>query len=202
MWGDYHHYVREWWEHFDGMTRRPDEIILVTDKPRRDIPCRQIVDPPIDGLYQEASWWTQGVNALTTTWRGTLGVDDRFFSDAYEGLPSSEVADCWVVGFMEKPDHRIWIPPAFNADELLEMKENPFGHVSPFTADIWARIGSEYPDVAWSDWTVYREMAKEGCRFWGSGKAAFYSNRHYGSLSHQYAEAAGHHRREAQAYER
>lgn len=202
MWGDYHEYVPEWWEHFAGLTRKPDEIVLVTDRKRTDIPCQQIVNPPITGTYQEASWWTVGVNALSTTWRGTLGVDDRFFQNAYEGLPSSEIADCWVVGFMEQPDVRIYVPDAFTGAELLAMPENPLGHASPFTADIWQKIGSAYPDVAWSDWTVYREIAKEGGRFHGSGKAAFYSNRHHGSLSHQYAVRAGDHRKEARNYER
>lgn len=202
MWGDeYHYFVRVWWEHLQTLERVPDQIILVTDRPRPDIPCEQIVNPPY-GKHQEAGWWTAGINALDTVWRGTLGIDDKLLENCYVGLPSSEVADCWPLGFIEQPVTRIHIPPVFSAAELLAMTENPLGHVSPFTERVWKLIGSEYPDVAYSDWTVYREIAKVGGRFVPSEKVGFLSYRRIDSLSHKHALDADRHRKEAQEYER
>jgi hypothetical protein len=200
VWGKYHRFVEGWWESVQQLDPAPDQVILVTDRFRDDIPCEQVVNPPY-GTHQEAGWWTAGVNALTTTWRGTLGIDDKLRSDVYVGLPPSETADCWVLGFEERPVHRVFIPEDFTFREVLYVhQDNMFGHASLFTADVWERIGSQYPDVGWSDWSVFIQMARVKARFVNAQKIGFTSYRWYGSLSHTHANFVGQHRREAREW--
>lgn len=199
VWGDYQRFVKPWWDSLQQLDPAPSQIVLVTDVARPDIPCQQVVNPPFK-THQEASWWTVGVNTLDTVWRGTLGIDDFLKPDVYDGLPSSKEADCWVLGFMEQPVHRVFIPPDFTFREVLFGHGNDFGHASPFTKTVWEKIGSEYPDVAYSDWSVFIQMARVEARFVNSRKIGFISNRWYGSLSHDHANEVGRHQREAKEW--
>lgn len=189
VWGDYHKYVARWYESLAAADTT--EIVLVTDEPRPDIPCRQIVNPP-SGEYREASWWTVGVNELSTEYRATLGVDDEVYPDAWTTLEG----DVMLLGMRVIPSNIVVMPPYDTGMEYVTNKAMIAAHVSPFRAE-WFQ---GYPQVAYSDTKLYLDMARRGAVFHNPKRVGL---KHYdstpNSLSKQYAAEAGRHREEATA---
>ena len=187
VWGAYHEYVRKWYDSL--VAADTAQIVLVTDRPRPDIPCEQVVDPP-HGEFREASWWTVGGNRLDTPYRATLGVDDVALHDIWQGV----TGDVWLLGMRVVGMHSMTVMPPYNtAGEYLREKSIIACHASPFQAE-WFE---GYPQVAYSDWKIYLDMARRGAEFVNSGKVGIVHYEHEGSLSRQYADDHKRHRAEA-----
>lgn len=189
VWGDYHRYVQRW---YDSLVKaNTAEIVLVTDEPRPDIPCRQIINPP-HAEYKEASWWTVGVNALSTPYRGTLGVDDEMVPDCWEGVSG----DVYLLGMrVIGQSNHIVMPPYDTAEEYLKRSAVVVCHASPFRAEYF----TGYPQVAYSDWKIYLDMARAGAEFFNPKKVGMIHHEHDGSLSRQYAADSARHQMEAKS---
>lgn len=184
VWGDYHQYVERWYDSL--VEAATTEIVLVTDKPRPDIPCKQILNPP-HGEYREASWWTAGVEWLSTEYRGTLGVDDTVVPDVWDGLQG----DVYLLGMrVVGPSNHTLMPPYDTAQDYLRHKAMIVCHASPYKAE-WF---TGYPQIAYSDWKIYLDMARAGAEFYNPKKIGVTHYDHPDSLSHGFAKDHHKHR--------
>lgn len=188
VWGAYHQYVERWYQSLENVV---DEVVLVTDEPRPDIPCRQIINPPHEE-FREASWWTVGVEALSTEYRATLGVDDVLLHDAYKGIRG----DVWLLGMILKPSNVSVYPPYDTGMEYVRNRAMITCHASAFHA-AWFE---GYPQVAYSDTKIFLDMARRGAEFVNPKRVGIL---HFedtpDSLSKTYAPEHGRHREEAVA---
>jgi len=94
-------------------------------------------------------------------WIAGLGIDDRFYPDAFACLPEDDFDV--VANTIRFKSHGGVNPSAPELFKTEPMRNHVMG-TSWFTKDIWTRTGG-YPSVHWSDWAFWWKCHVHGARW-------------------------------------
>jgi len=97
-------------------------------------------------------------------------VDDRILPGMAR-LVDGVTAGVLQVGYI-RSDGFQYVPPALAPDEYLQWGGNPYVSGSPFTRAAFELSGG-FPDIAWSDWGLWRRMARQRVEVASAGLVAY-----------------------------
>jgi hypothetical protein len=163
VWGEqYAQFIPRWWESVKSLSRKPDEIVLVTnlDDSRQLLSgVPDWVDVPIVEIRTQHEfmhqWATTAVHACTSEWIAGVAVDDQFAPTALD--PIDTATGDFLVDRVEFLTGGEW--PASWSLPPRNRRFAPAG-ISPFRRKllpIWDLIPE---DCHWNDYVWYLLLAK------------------------------------------
>ena len=164
-WGSaYKDEVPGWWDSIQALNPSADDIVIAyhpdDDCGVKDLPCRLVEcrTRTCDAMYHAA------IATIKEGWIAGLGMDDRFYPDAFSCMPPNidEIADV-VANTLRFMSHGGVNPSAPELFATAPMRNHVMG-TSWFTKDIWERTGG-YPDVYWADWAFWWKCWVHGARW-------------------------------------
>lgn len=163
VWGErYAQFIPRWWESVRGLSRKPDEIVLVTDS---NDTCQLLatvpdwVDVPVVKIATKnefmQQWATTAVHACNSEWIAGMPIDDQFASTALNPIDTAQ--GDFLVDRVEFLTGGEW--PASWSLPPRNRRFAPAG-ISPFRRKllpIWDLIPE---DCHWNDYVWYLLLAK------------------------------------------
>ena len=166
--GSYGRFLDGW---IDAAMRSGADEILVASDTERPVPDGvrlEVVDT--DFRFREAGFRNEACGLAEHEWLWQIDVDDRIVPDAasmLEGQSSGVVQ----VGY-QRSDGQVYIPSVIANERYLASGGNSYVAGSPFTRKA-LEVAGGFPDVALSDWGLWRKMARAGVTFAASGRIAY-----------------------------
>jgi hypothetical protein len=164
-WGTaYKNEVQGWWDCVQALNPAADDVVIAyhpdDDCGVKDLPCRLVECRirRVDAMYHAA------IATIKDGWIAGLGMDDRFYPDAFACMSSNldKVADV-VANTLRFMSHGGVNPSAPERMGMDRFHNHVMG-TSWFTKDIWERTGG-YPNVYWSDWGFWWKCWVHGARW-------------------------------------
>jgi hypothetical protein len=147
-----------------------DEVLVVSDVPRPVSDGVRLLVASTPFQYQEAGLRNVACEHASEDWLWQIDVDDRILPGA-ASMVEGQTAGVVQVGYI-RSDGFEYVPRALRADVYLNCEGNPYVSGSPFTREAYLLSGG-FPDVAWSDWGLWRRMARAGVAVAAAGRVAY-----------------------------
>lgn len=152
--GTYERFVPQWAASVRGLQRKPDRIVIAAqDGPAvqaiicKELPEAHVIQP--NSEFQFGTYLNKAIEACETDWIAWIGVDDRYWPHALNGLDIVET-DIYIYG-MRMPDSGVW--HGSQVSEALEHNPAPCG--SPFRRWIWETIPFQPELAPFEDWAFW-----------------------------------------------
>jgi hypothetical protein len=188
------------WAHaVAGVTRAPDEVVVVTDAPpgvRAEVETVidvRWVEPNRPWEHHPAYQVNDAIAETTSDWIAKLDVDDLALPGYLTGVDGCD-ADVWCVGYrLNGQDHVI---PTWPANVILAAENNLLASCSPFRRWLWE--ADEWPDSVYDDWCFWLHAAKLAAKF-ESSQSVGYEYRQHPDQTTRHADLAWAHRQVSDA---
>ena len=168
IWGqDYGQFLDRWLEGVNGLERKPDEIVVVTDEKNRGIADDLQTDIPFTTHFLRCAdyrLWDYAIRQLTTDWLAICNVDDVFLPKALNELQLADDAGCDIVldRLRVRGSNHIWsgsfdpvvIPFQFTMPGAEPMKRKLYLDAGGFDYRF------QFPDWAMAVHMVHRGLGK------------------------------------------
>jgi hypothetical protein len=167
--GSYGRFLDGWID--AAMRSGADEILVASDTPRPvpDGVRLEVVDT--DFRFREAGFRNEACALAEHEWLWQIDVDDRIVPDAAR-MVEGHTAGVVQVGY-QRSDGPIYIPGVIANERYLASGGNSYVSGSPFTREAFEASGG-FPDIAWSDWGLWRRMARAGVTFAAANQVAYW----------------------------
>jgi hypothetical protein len=170
VYGDkYDHFIDGWCEAIENLELKPKQVLIGTDK-FRNIRYKQVVKNTKDVKWRSPFFWNQCIKKAKTKWVWIVDIDDRLKPNALNKLDQQD-CDIWQVGYQVQNSHEIYIPPNMSNEKIYSEPYCYFCCASPIQKSWWEK--SNYPEVALTDWAMWRKSARLGARFGFAGEALY-----------------------------
>jgi len=166
--GSYGRFLDGWVE--AAVESGADELLVVSDIVRPVPDGVRLVVSSTDFRFREAGFRNTACRYAAHDWLWQIDVDDRILPGMAR-LVDGVTAGVLQVGYV-RSDGFQYVPPALSPEEYLGWGGNPYVSGSPFTRDAFDRSGG-FPDVAWSDWGLWRRMARARVASAAAGVVAY-----------------------------
>jgi len=166
--GNYGRFLDGWTD--AALQAGADEILVVSDIVRPVPESVRLVVTSTDFEFREAGFRNTACEFAEHDWLWQIDVDDRILPGAAR-LVDGVTAGVLQVGYI-RSDGFQYVPPALPADDYLRWGGNPYVAGSPFTRQAFQASGG-FPDIALSDWGMWRRMARAGVAVASAGVVAY-----------------------------
>jgi hypothetical protein len=166
-WGEHRRFVDRWAAAVRNLTRQPDDVIIAWNGA---------------GLWKhrQAGLLDAAIRSAGTEWVWVLDIDDEALPTGLDGIDElGPEVDVWLTGYTTS-EGRTYVPPRMTNAMYLAHPGNPYTGASAFRRQSYLNVGG-FADVAFQDWSLWRRMAQEGCRFMPSGRPHFIYHSHDGT---------------------
>jgi len=168
-------FLPEWLAAVRQLDPAPAEVIIATDHYRHLTDgVFEVFRRRNDGSrYPQAFYLNQALEHVETEWIWQLDIDDVAFPDALDGI-ETVTADVFQMGY-ERSDGLVYLPPIVSPEYLAG--RNVYVAGSCIRTDTLRSVGG-FPDLAFQDWGLWRELARTGATFAASDRPRFHYRRH------------------------
>lgn len=181
----YFDYVKQWVDAVENLNPKPKKIMVATDNVNKLIPLPlgyTIVNmkDKDEFVWRSPYYWNECARLVDTEWIWVLDIDDTFVSDALTMLNTDK--DVVAVGIRIDKDTS-YIPYPMNGIEIADGSVCYLNCGSPIRKSWWKKVGG-YPDIALTDWGMWRKLARAGATFNFPNKIGYnYRKDNRGSMS-------------------
>jgi len=147
------------------------EVLVVSDIVRPVPAGVRLVVTSTDFKFREAGFRNTACEYAEHDWLWQIDVDDRIAPGAAR-MVEGHTAGVVQVGY-HRSDNMIYIPPAIPNERYLSSGGNCYVSGSPFTRQAF-EVSGGFPDIAWSDWGLWRRMARAGVTFAAANEVAYW----------------------------
>lgn len=172
----YRAFLPRWLAAVGALERRPEHIIIITDKPA-DVAAIQhretlYVRKPTGSFRNHAQVLSnEGIALTNAEWICRMDVDDVIYPHALNELDNTR-ADVYCFGISVNGD-RLLPAQTVTARRVLAAQDNLLTAGSPYRRWVWEQ-STGYQDIIYDDWRFWREAAANGARFHASGSIDYY----------------------------
>ena len=166
-WGTaYSQFIPRWWQGYQSLNRKPDELILgvekddlsgLSDSIPKGVKARIVILP--DGDFQEK--WEFILAQATSKWHISIAIDDELCPDAFDEIDAADEAEAEIYidtilirGGGKKRGH--W-------DTSNIAVDMPVGGGPATTVELFKRIGIK-KQFRWTDWVFLIDAVKAGVK--------------------------------------
>ena len=166
---DYDHFIDGWFEAIENLEMKPKQILMGTDK-HRNANCKQIIRNTNNVKWRSPFFWNECAKKAKTKWIWICDIDDRLKPNALNDLEQQD-CDIWQVGYQVQGSSEIYVPPNMSNESIYSEPHCYFCCASPIQKSWWEKCN--YPDVALTDWAMWRKSARLGAKFGFAGKPLY-----------------------------
>ena len=168
VWGQgYAEFLPRWWQGVLSLERKPDEVVIVTDRanqahalattPETNIPTSVFV---IDG-NDYSVFWNEAISKCDTEWVAICNADDQFLPQALNEIDAAEAEGCNLVcDWIQDKDTNELHASAWNQDSIGS-HWTMLG-AEPMKKSLWQAAGGFRHGYLFADWQLAMYMAKTG----------------------------------------
>lgn len=171
----YWRFLPEWAAAVAALTRKPDQVVVVTDA---DSEIRDQASAVLRGIrwvrprtvpqVHRAVVVNDAIEATVTEWVSKADVDDVLLPHALDGIDDCD-ADVFAFGY--RYNNRDHVIAGITAAQVLRCDSNPLSSVSPFRRWLWER--HRFDDCLYDDWAFWLRAAANGATFAGTGRVDY-----------------------------
>ena len=166
VWGNgYAEFLPRWWQGVLSLERKPDEVVIVTDRanhltalattPESAIPTSVFV---IEAT-EYAEFWNEAISKCETDWVAICNADDQFLPQALNQIDQAESEGCTLVcDWIQDKDTNQLHASAWNQDSI-GTHWTMLG-AEPMRKSLWQSAGGFRRGYLFADWQLAMHMAK------------------------------------------
>ena len=179
----YRDFLPEWAEAVNQLTKKPDQITIVTDQINKDITLDNLLWVKAQGTHKihPQIYVNQAIQATDTDWICKMDVDDLIRPHALNNL---EKKPCDVYMFGIEHQKIDMYAQKITAQHVIESQHNLVFSGSPFRKWVWMQ--APYRDMIYEDWLFWIEAAKNEARFCQSETIDYEYRTHNDNISNQH----------------
>ena len=197
IYGDkYDQYIEGWIQAIENLEQKPKQIVIGSDK-QRNINAKQVIRNTNDVKWRSPYFWNQCAAKAKTKWIWICDIDDRLKPEALNELEKQE-CDIWQVGYQVQGTNETYIPPQMSNEQIYTDPNCYFCCASPIKKSWWEQCN--YPDVAFTDWAMWRKSARLGATFGYANKALYNYRKDFANSMSGWADADPQNRNDALEY--
>lgn len=172
--GAYAEHLPGWLASVEALRHRPDEVVAVTDLPRKTFPSWVRTVRPPQRAFDWCAWRNLLADAVDADWLAWVDVDDRYRPHALDGC-ESWTADVVAFGMsFAAADgvQREWRPHAVR-EAIAEGETNHVPNGSPVRVELARAVRWQPRFWPFSDWGFWVQAAHAGASFAWTGRIDF-----------------------------
>jgi hypothetical protein len=179
----YRAFLPEWLEAVNQLTKKPDQITIVTDQINKNIALDNLVWVEAQGIHKihPQIYVNQAITATDTDWICKMDVDDLIRPHA---LNNFEKNPCDVYMFGMYHNKINMYAQKITAQHVIESRHNLVFSGSPFRKWVWKQ--APFLDMIYEDWLFWIEAAKNGATFCQSETIDYEYRTHSNNISNQH----------------
>jgi hypothetical protein len=165
IWGEgYGQFLDRWLEGVNGLERKPDEIVVVTDEKNRGIADDLQTDIPFTTHFLRCAdyrLWDYAIRQLTTDWLAICNVEDVFLPKALNELQQADDEGCDIVldRLRVRGTNQIW---SGSFDPVVIPFQFTMPGAEPMKRELYLKAGGFDYRFQFPDWAMVVHMVHRG----------------------------------------